>query len=83
MVVPHFGRKECFIATVAYGSQLALELDHFRKFRDSFLSRNIVGVMIVYQYYRFSPYFVKFIENSTRLRLVIRLLLNQILKIIR
>jgi hypothetical protein len=72
----------CFIATAAYGSPFTAELGQFRAFRDDFISRNSIGVGFVKLYYRVGPFFSRVIENSERLRSIVRILLNEILYLI-
>ena len=76
-------RQGCFIVTAAYGSPLAIELNVFRNFRDSFIMRNIIGKKFAYMYYLYSPPLSKVIASSSRRRFVVRILLNKLLKIIK
>lgn len=76
-------KQGCFIATAAYGSAFAVELDSFREFRDTFLNQNLIGRIFVKNYYRYSPTFSKQIEKSNRKRFIPRILLNKILKVIK
>lgn len=63
---------QCFIATAAYGSPLAEELDTFREFRDEFLLTNPIGSRFVSLYYRYSPPVARFIEEHPALKPVVR-----------
>ena len=45
----------CFIATAAYGTDAAQEIDILREFRDEVLLVNSLGVRLVSLYYTFSP----------------------------
>jgi uncharacterized repeat protein (TIGR02543 family) len=65
----------CFIATAAYGSPTAEQLDVLREFRDVALLESTVGSQFVALYYQLSPPIADFISGSTFLRNVIRKLL--------
>lgn len=69
----------CFIATVAYGSPLASEIDTLRGFRDSKLIPNLFGRGVVNSYYTFSPPLSRVIVRSDRLRALVRFFLNPII----
>lgn len=45
----------CFIATAAFGTPQAKEIDKLRKFRDDILVPNRIGEQFVRLYYQFSP----------------------------
>lgn len=45
----------CFIATAAYGSALANDVEELRSFRDVFLRRSIFGELATEAYYTFGP----------------------------
>ena len=68
----------CFIATAAYGSPLASQLDTLRGYRDAKLATNVFGRSLVQGYYRFSPPLAKIIVRSYHLGAVVRFYLNPI-----
>ena len=62
----------CFIATAAYGTETAAELDILRDFRDQVLLKNTLGSRFVETYYRVSPPVANFIAKNDFLRAVVR-----------
>ena len=56
----------CFIATAAFGTPHAEEIDELREFRDNILLSNTLGEMFVDAYYRFSPPIAEWISESER-----------------
>jgi hypothetical protein len=62
----------CFIATVAYGTDTAKELDILREFRDVVLLPNSLGAKLVSLYYKTSPPIAHFISQHEVLRTVVR-----------
>ena len=62
----------CFIATSAYGTETAAELDILRDFRDQVLLENALGSRFVEAYYRISPPVADFIAKNDFLRAVVR-----------
>jgi len=73
----------CWIATAAYGSPLAPELEYFRAYRDNVLLKTPIGRFLVHAYYRTSPPFAAIIRKSETLKRICRSVLNQILEQIR
>lgn len=53
--LPSSGGGNCFIATAAYGTPLAEDIDILRAFRDQHLLTNAVGQVFTDTYYRLSP----------------------------
>jgi hypothetical protein len=62
----------CFIATAAYGTETASQLNILRDFRDQVLLRNTLGSRFVEAYYKLSPPVAAFIAKSDFLRAVVR-----------
>jgi hypothetical protein len=62
----------CFIATAAYGTDTAKELDILREFRDTVLLPNSLGAKLVSFYYRTSPPIANFISQHEVLRTAVR-----------
>lgn len=67
--------KGCFIATAAFGSGNAPEVEIFRKFRNKFLATNFFGKVFIKFYYRISPVLAGFISGSDYLKSSARILL--------
>ena len=62
----------CFIATTAYGTDTAQELDILREFRDKVLLPNSLGAKLVSFYYKTSPPIANFISQHEVLRTVVK-----------
>jgi len=62
----------CFIATAAYGSPAAEEIEILREFRDVVLLPNRLGSKFVSFYYQTSPPIAEFISRHEALRTVVR-----------
>ncbi len=66
------GGGGCFIATAAFGSALAAEVQVLREFRDRSLLTHAPGQLIIATYYWLSPPLARVIGRSEALRSVIR-----------
>ena len=62
----------CFIATAAYGTPMAEEIQVLREFRDEYLLTNPLGQALVDVYYRVSPPVAEFITEHPGLKPVVR-----------
>jgi len=70
----------CLIATAAYGSTMATEIDALREFRDTKLDPNILGKHLVRLYYTVSPSLANAIARSEGIKALVRLNLNPIIR---
>jgi hypothetical protein len=66
------GSSGCFIATAAYGSPMARDVQLLRDFRDRYLLTNSAGQAFVKAYYRLSPPLADFIRPHEGLRSAVR-----------
>jgi len=66
------GGGACFIATAAYGTPMAGEIEILRGFRDEYLLTNPVGQALVNLYYRVSPPIAGFITEHPSLKPIVR-----------
>jgi len=62
----------CFIATAAYGTPMAEEIQILREFRDEYLLTNPLGQALVGVYYRTSPPVAGFVTEHPGLKPVVR-----------
>jgi hypothetical protein len=62
----------CFIATAAYGTPMAEEIQILREFRDEYLLTNPLGQALVGLYYRISPPIAEFITEHPNLKPIVR-----------
>jgi hypothetical protein len=62
----------CFIATAAYGTPMAEEIQILREFRDGYLLTNPLGQAFVDFYYRTSPPIAEFITEHLSLKPIVR-----------
>jgi hypothetical protein len=62
----------CFIATAAYGTPMAEEIQILREFRDEYLLTNPAGQALVGLYYNVSPPMAEFITEHPSLKPIVR-----------
>jgi putative hemolysin len=62
----------CFIATAAYGTPMAKEIQILREFRDEYLLTNPAGQALVHFYYKVSPPVADFIAEHPGLKPIVR-----------
>jgi len=75
--------SQCIVATAAYGSPLAKEVNTLRKWRDNKLARSGCGRLFIEIYYLISPPFAKVVANHSILRKLIRVLLKPLISIVK
>ncbi len=69
------GGGPCFIATAAYGTPMAADIDALRSVRDTFMLDNAAGSAFVDAYYRVSPAIADAVAQSPLLAALVRVLL--------
>ncbi len=72
------GGGKCFIATAAFGTPLAQEVQVLRRFRDTYLLTNSLGQEFVSLYYRLSPPVADFIRDNSILKATVRTILRPV-----
>lgn len=70
------GSGGCLIATAAYGTPLAGEIDVLRSLRDRYLLRNTLGTAFVDTYYRVSPPLADAVASEPALASLVRAMLH-------
>lgn len=81
---PKIGEVDaCFIATAAYGSVLANDVEMLRRFRDRMLKRSVLGELAVETYYTFGPTVAGVVGESDLLRRAARDLLAPVVSWVR
>ena len=72
------GGGPCFIATAAYGTPLATEIDALRAVRDAYLLDSALGTAFVDTYYRVSPAVASLVAQSPALAATVRIALTPV-----
>jgi hypothetical protein len=73
----------CFVATAAYGSAMANDVELLRHFRDTLLAKSIVGELAIETYYTFGPALAGAVGESDVLRQTARELLRPLIAWVR
>jgi len=77
------GAPGCFIATAAYGTPFAEEIDVLRNWRDDFLHASYPGRLFIRTYYSLSPPVADNISESDGKRKIVRIALGPIVKVLK
>lgn len=77
------GNDGCFIATAAYGTPLAVEIQTLRNFRDKCLKKFGLGRKFVSVYYKISPPLAAKIRADKKRRKLVRIFLGPIVRLFR
>ena len=72
-------KTDCFIATAAYGTPMAQEIDTLRRFRDSKMEPNLIGRHLITLYYNASPPLARVVARSENMKALVRLNLKPII----
>jgi very-short-patch-repair endonuclease len=73
-------KTNCFIATAAYGTPMALEINTLRRFRDSKMEPTLIGRYFITLYYNISPPFARIIARSKNMRAFVRMNLKPVIR---
>ncbi|NVB81285.1 MAG: fibronectin type III domain-containing protein [Kofleriaceae bacterium] len=73
----------CFVATAAYGSMMANDVEMLRHFRDSLMRRTVFGELAITTYYTFGPAVSGVVGESDLLRQAARALLHPLVEWVR
>jgi hypothetical protein len=73
----------CFVATAAYGSLMANDVELLRHFRDSLMRSTVVGELAIETYYTFGPAVAGVVGESDLLRSTARNMLAPIVSLVR
>lgn len=72
--------NKCFIATAAYGTEMAPQIEWLRKFRNKYLLNNKLGLLFVRTYYKYSPPIADFIAKHEWIRMATRWALTPVVE---
>ncbi|RKY36052.1 MAG: hypothetical protein DRP78_04630 [Candidatus Omnitrophota bacterium] len=77
------GSGRCFIATAAYGTPLAEEVEILSGFRDNYLLTNYYGRTFVNMYYKYGPKMADYLRQRDWARKLVRLMLRPLVNLIK
>ncbi|MFH4968738.1 CFI-box-CTERM domain-containing protein [Gaetbulibacter sp. M240] len=75
--------SSCFIATACYKDYYSKEVIFFRNYRDSRLSKSLIGRLFIFIYYNISPILYKPVFNSPKTSFVFKKVLDKLHKILK
>jgi hypothetical protein len=81
-VLNELPQQGCFIATAAFGSPFAAQIDHLRSFRDTYLMNSPLGRKMVDFYYRNAEPWATWIAEHDTLRAFVRMLLAPVIGLV-
>ena len=73
-------RPRCFVATSAFESPMAIEVQTLRNYRDQYLKKSILGRKFIYAYYKISPHIACALDKHSFLKKPVRLALQILIK---
>lgn len=73
-------RSNCFIATAAFGTPLAKEINILREFRDLKMEPNAFAKHLISIYYELSPPVAKVIAQSQKIRKLVRIIIKFLIR---
>ncbi|HLL22598.1 MAG TPA: fibronectin type III domain-containing protein [Kofleriaceae bacterium] len=73
----------CFVATAAYGTALANDVEMLRRFRDMVLQSTVLGELAVEAYYTFGPAVAGVVGESELLRATARAVLDPLVETVK
>lgn len=73
-------RPKCFIATAAFETPLAKEVQILRFYRDFYLRKHYLGKQFIILYYSWSPYVARLIDHSPIARKITRQFIRLLIK---
>lgn len=75
--------SSCFIATAAFGTPFAEEINILREWRDSILLRFLLGKVFVKCYYTISPPIAEYLSQRSILKAIVRKVLKTYVKFLK
>ena len=73
-------RPKCFIATAAFETPLAREVQILRFYRDFYLRKYYLGKKFILIYYRVSPQIARWIDHSPTAKKYVRVLIRLLIR---